>query len=550
MKNSLSFAPDGTLYDPINDVDEKHFPSDGLDPLFPPPTFKQNRVVSVAELRDSPQNVEEITYLTIGGGVGSFIFVDNLIIRGVSPQDIVSIGMEDSPYGRYKRLCLQSQIPPEERLRSDSGSTPDNIWGWPGYAVREAWTDFRAGNVGHAARVLGKIFSEPIFTDSYTPISGRVYDSIDREAARIGWSSVMRCGRVLGIRMTNDDRYVTAYATRTQDGIYDYHYMVSDYLHVAVGYPAIRLLPDLQYYRQEVQDNVRVINSYEDHSAVYDELQQNGGVVVLRGRGIVSSRIIQRLYEVRQYNPNITLIHLMRQPLDEPSELDGNHRILEHNWEIQPYNFPKASWGGNIRQMVESTAPEDRPALISRLGGTTTSDRQDWRNIIDEGVNAGWYQIVFATVSDILEEDDGRISLLVRKKGQMIQSGITADYLIDATGLDAAISRQPLLADLVAMFDIPLNPMHRLHVAPTFEAQHMRNGKGRAYFTGASTLGSSFAPVDSFLGLQYAAQVSIEDMRRAGGPQIEQMDVFTSTLQWFRWAFNQPPHHAVKEATQ
>jgi len=306
-------------------------------------------------------------------------------------------------------------------------------------------------------------------------------------------------------------------------------------------------LPDLQHYRQTVTDNIRVINSYEAHDDVYEDLRQNGGVVALRGRGIVSSRIIQRIYEIRQHNPNISIVHLMRQPLNEPSELDGNHRILEHNWEIQPYNFPKASWGGNIRQLVETTAPEDRPALISRLGGTTTSDRHDWRHIIDEGVNTGWYQVVFGTISDIFEEDDGCISLLIRTKGQMIQSSVTANYLIDATGLDAAISRHSLLADLVNTFDLPLNAMHRLRVAPTFETHEMRNGKGRAYLAGAATLGSSFAPVDSFLGLQYAAQVTIEDMRCAGAPDIEQMDVFNSTLQWVRWALNKPPHRAAQE---
>lgn len=543
----LGFAPDGTIRDPITNVDEQAYPTDKLIPDFPPASFANHPFVSVSEMRELGYPVEEVTYLTIGGGVGSFIFVDNLIIQGVPPQEIASVGMEASPYGRYKRLCENSQIAPEDRLRSDSGSTPDNIWGWPGYAMREALSDIGNGNIGHAFRVLGNIANEPDLTDSYTPISGRVYASLERETQRIGWSKIARLGRVLAIRKTDDERYIAAYASRNNDE-YSYHFIVGRYLHVAIGYPAVQMLPDLMHYREEKHDVERVVNSYEDHHHVYENLREHGGSIVIRGRGIVASRVIQRIYNMRQINPNVDIIHLMRRPVMEPSSFEGNRRWLEHNWEIQPYNFPKAIWGGNIRHTFENASAEERRKLIGVLGGTTTSDRYDWRGIIDKGVHEGWYQIVYGSVSDILEEDDGRVSLLVRSKGKMMQAAITVDYVVDATGLDATIRRHALFADLFDTYNLPLNPMHRLAVAPSFEAQALRNGNGRAYFVGSSTLGSHFAPADSFLGLQYAAQVAVEDMRRAGAPMIEVMDFYHSTIQWFRWALNHAPHKAVKEA--
>lgn len=535
----LAHQPDGSIYDPINDIDERNFPSDKLAPDFPPPFF-QYSVVSVNDAQATGNPVDEVTYLTIGGGVGSFIWVDNLIIRGVPKSEIASIGMEEKPYGRYQRLCHQSQIPDSERLRSDSGSTPDNVWGWPGYAVREVLTDIRDGDIGHAFKVMGKIFSEPIFSDSYTPISGRVYESMEREAQRIGWYDVARLGRVLAIRKTDDSRYIAAYAVREGDD-YSYRFIVGQYLHVAVGYPAVRLLPDLQDYRHDEHQVEHVVNSYEDHAYVYEQLAEKGGSVLVRGRGIVSSRIIQSIYEARQKNPNISVIHLMRRPLQAPSDYLGNQRVLEHNWEIQPYNFPKASWGGNFRHIMENTPPEERPALIQRWGGTTTSDRRDWRAIIDEGMSKGWYQIVFGSASDIVAEDNEQVSVLVRRKGDPMQAVFTVDYVIDATGLDANLKRSPILADLIDTFDLPLNPMHRLSVDQTFELRDLRQASGRAYAVGAPTMGSYFAPVDSFLGLQYAAQVSIEDMIRAGAPHLESLDVYHSTSQWLRWAMGAKP---------
>ena len=83
-------------------------------PAFPPAEFDQP-IVSMAAL-SSKHNIETTTYLAIGGGIGSFTWVDHLRIFGVPTSDIVSIGFEQKPYGRYRRLCANSQIPDHERL--------------------------------------------------------------------------------------------------------------------------------------------------------------------------------------------------------------------------------------------------------------------------------------------------------------------------------------------------------------------------------------------------------------------------------------------------
>ncbi|MEM6327792.1 MAG: FHA domain-containing protein, partial [Bacteroidota bacterium] len=97
---------------------------------FPPALFDEP-VVPVEALRADGRPVQEASYVAIGGGLGNFVWVDMLRIGGVPPNDILVLGLEEKPHSRYERLCINSQIPDHERLRSDSGSCPDCIWGWP-----------------------------------------------------------------------------------------------------------------------------------------------------------------------------------------------------------------------------------------------------------------------------------------------------------------------------------------------------------------------------------------------------------------------------------
>jgi pSer/pThr/pTyr-binding forkhead associated (FHA) protein len=283
-----------------------------LTPLasnFPPLVF-QAKKVAVQALHATGLPVDESDYLAIGAGLGSFLWADLLRISGVSADKIVALGLEGEPYARYKRLCLNSQIPLYERLRSNSDSCPDNIWGWPSYALREAWHDFSKGQINSTFKYLWQVFAEPTFAETYTPRAGNVFDSIDREAERIGWNQIYRYGRVRGIRKTDDGRYCVAYSR----GPGNYAFLVSRYLHLATGYPAIQFLPDLQAYREKYQDFKSVVNAYEAHDHVYEQLEQHGGTVLIRGRGIVASRIVQRIYEARKRNRNIAVLHLMRSP--------------------------------------------------------------------------------------------------------------------------------------------------------------------------------------------------------------------------------------------
>jgi hypothetical protein len=116
---------------------------------------------------------------------------------------------------------------------------------------------------------------------------------------------------------------------------------------------------------------------------------------------------------------------------------------------------------------------------------------------------------------------------------------IAADFVIDCTGLEADISEHRVLADLLEHSGAGRNPVGRLDVERTFELRGTSSGTGVAYASGAATLGGYFPGVDTFLGLQIAAQEITDDLARRGFcPKI---GPGRSVSQWLRWARNQQP---------
>jgi pSer/pThr/pTyr-binding forkhead associated (FHA) protein len=528
--NPHTNSPDPTL--------SPHQPFTPLGSNFPPSVFQQQQV-PVQALHATGLSVDEIDYLAVGAGLGSFVWVDLLRISGVPSDKIIAVGVDKQPYARYKLLCQNSQIPSHERLRSNSDSCPDNIWGWPSYAWREAWHDLMQGKLSNACRYLWQVFAEPTFAETYTPRSGNVFDSIDREARRIGWDKMYRFGRVLAIRKTNDGRYCVAISR----GSGDRGFFVCRYLHLATGYPALQFLPHLQAYREKYKDFKSVVNAYEEHNHVYAQLERQGGKVLIQGRGIVASRIIQRLYEARQKNSDILILHLMRSPKPQGNKYGRAQRPVRHHVELQPFNWPKACWGGQLREILEKANPQERKELISNKvwGGTTTADRRDWQNIIENGIAQGWYKIQFAVVTRVEQNANQHLITYIQDKdfGEIQLPAV--DFIIDATGLDAKVKESPLLADLIEHYNLPLNPIQRLSVANDFEIVEMRNDKAKMYAAGAITLGGPYAAVDSFLGLQYAALCSVESLAAVRAPSLQRLNPARSFQQWLKWVWNQSP---------
>ncbi len=479
--------------------------------------------------------VKDTPFVTVGGGLGSFALVDFLRIRGVPTESITVLSATAYPWETYAYLARNSQIPNHERLRSDSGSVMDNIWGFPSYAVREA---FAARSLGEFVKPLWNVATEPFLADYYTPRAGQVYDSVRRECARIGWTDMVERGQVRMVRRRDEGGYfvlLTPPAGTTPTKRVAYR---CTHVHVSVGYPGVRFLRDLQEYRAKHSDYGHVVNAYEPHDFVYEELRARPGTVVVRGAGIVASRILQRLLDDReQHGAQTTVWHLFRSYVDGPRGPRFARRPGGHGFAYQAFNFPKAAWGGQLRDALLRMPPEDREAFIKTTGGTNTAPRDSWREQLERGRRGGWYRTHIGEVEEVVPgPQDGTRTRIRSDDGAVLE--LDADFIIDATGLEAGVREHRLLADMLDHAGARENPLRRLDAQPDFELTGTASPPGRMYASGSITLGSYYSPVDSFLGLQYAA-LQISDAL-AGHGVGRRIGPIRSVAQWWKWMRNRP----------
>ncbi len=475
--------------------------------------------------------VIEVPFVTIGGGIGSFVTTDYLRIAGVPKEDIRVLGNNDTPWSTYEYLTRNSQIPRTERLRSDSASTPDNIWGFPSYAVREAWA---AKGLKNKLFPLWNVGTEPIFSNYYTPKAGQAFSSMEKETARIGYFDCLVKGLVRMVRKRKGGGYFTILTPPAGTSATKRVAYKSRWVHIAVGYPGLKFLDDLQAYRTTYNDYTTVVNAYEPHEAVYEELRKRPGTVILRGGGIVASRILQRLIDDReQHGAQTTIVHLFR------TYINGAHgpsifmrRRGGDGWAYQGFNYPKSVWGGQLKSRMRTLEGADRAALYKTIGGTNTPIRKSWQEQLRRGRKEGFYKTLVGQVESVVPAPGGGTITRVKTKEGIVE--MTASYVIDGTGLEADIAEHRLLADLLDHTGAGRNPIGRLDVERSFEVRGTASGDGKLYASGTATLGGYFPGVDTFLGLQIAAQEIGDDLARQGfGKRIGPV---RSTTQWVKWA--------------
>jgi hypothetical protein len=473
--------------------------------------------------------VVDVPLVSIGGGIGSFVLVDYLRIAGVPTDHIRVLSTIDTPWQTYEYLTRVSQIPRSERIRSDSASRPDNIWGFPSYAVEEAIRD-------RTLKPLWQVLVEPIFADFYTPRAGMVFENLDREARRIRYPEMLVKGQVRMVRRRLGGGYFTVLTP--PDGAAPTKRVAfrSRFAHLAVGYPGLKFLPDLQRFRAEHQDFHHVVSAYEDHEHVYTFLRTRPGTVLVRGGGIVASRILQRLMDDRErYGLQTQIVHLFRTYVDRTH---GPHpwkrRKGAHGFAYQGFNYPKSVWGGQLKARMRGLEGADRAAAYRDMGGTNTPWRRRWQQQMRTGRQEGWYRTLAGTVEQMQVLPDGTIGSRVRNGPTAMD--IRAHFVIDCTGLEADIAEHRVLADLLERGGAGRNPVGRLDVERTFEVRGTASGVGRLYASGAATLGGYFPGVDTFLGLQIAAQEITDDLARQGF--CRRIGPVRSLGQWLAWARN------------
>ncbi len=472
--------------------------------------------------------VVDVPFVTVGGGLGSFAMVDTLRIAGAPTANIAVLTNIDDPFQTYRYLANNSQIPDHERLRSDSSSTIDNIWGFPGYALREAIRDKTIDPLLHVA-------VEPELRDFWTPRAGDVYASLQAEAHRTGWQRMVRKGQVRLVRRRHGGGYFTVLTPPPGTSTTTRVVYRSRFVHLAVGYPGVRFLPDLQAYRETYRDFSRVVNAYEPHDYVYEETLRRPSTVMVRGSGIVGSRVLQRLMDDReQRGAQTTILHLFRNYVHGPQ---GDRATFRRDgglgFAYQGFNFTKALWGGQFKEDFDKMDGHQRAAAIALHGGTNTPKRQSWQRQIQRGLADGSYRQFSGEVADVAPGEGQTVSTVVAgADGQPLR--LDANFIIDATGLESDIAEHRLLGDLLAHTGAQRNPFGRLDVDARCELTGTSNSfDSHMYASGSSTLGGPYAGVDSFLGLQYSAQQIADHLAQLGF--VHRIGTVRSVREWWRW---------------
>jgi hypothetical protein len=182
--------------------------------------------------------------------------------------------------------------------------------------------------------------------------------------------------------------------------------------------------------------------------------------------------------------------------------------------------------------------------VLHIMGGTTTPRRHKWQRQLERGRREGFYRMHVGEVQEVVPGTHGTV--VTRLHPEPTDDGtvpapieLTANFVIDATGLEADIAEHTLLSDLLVHSGADRNLLGRLDVEPTFEVRGTRSEPGRLYAVGAATLGGYLAGVDTFLGLQIAALEVCDDLARQGF--CKWLGVTRSTTQWWKWALGRQP---------
>jgi hypothetical protein len=407
-------------------------------------------------------------------------------------------------------------------------SRVDNIWGFPGYALERAITD-------RSLSPLWKILTEPILAEFYNPTPNQIYRGIDREADRIGWQTMLVPGRAELVRWRRGGGYFSL--VHPSDGASPFA-LRATHVHLGLGYPTLRYSEIFTEYRLRHGDFHHVVSAYEPHEHVYEVLKRRPGTVVVRGAGIVASRVLQRLLDDRvRSGHSVQIVHCFRKYADDP-ETGWPARRVGDGWRYQAFNFPKAAFAGQLHQRLLTLDPLERAALIRLMGQPTTARRRIWQRQLRHARRTGYYRRIQAQVLDMAPRA-GKVLLTLAPKGSHDHESLEADYVIDCMGLEPDIRRNPVLADLLAYGGAATNPLCGLDVHPSFEVCGTRSEPGRIYASGVIARGGHLAPVDSFFGSAYAALRICDDLADLSfSPRLH---IGRSVLAWLNWLTNRSP---------
>src|SRR5262249_29505186 len=125
----------------------------------------------------------------------------------------------------------------------------------------------------------------------------------------------------------------------------------AEFIHLAVGYPGLRYLPELQEFRTAHQDFHHVVSAYEEHEHVYEAARTELVFAMPRCGGSGAPRALRRSRAARPKSalpPEIVLLFpTYTSSAHGPNA--WNRRKGAHGFAYQGFNYPKSVWGGQLK---------------------------------------------------------------------------------------------------------------------------------------------------------------------------------------------------------
>ena len=385
------------------------------------------------------------------------------------------------PWQTYEYLTKVSQIPRKERLRSDAQSMPDNIWGFPSFAFREAWTD-------KTIDPIWNVCTEPIFRDYYTPRAGQVFETMEREAHRIGYFDMTVKGQVRMVRRRYGGGYFTILTpaqgtTATKRVAYRSHLR-----------PPRGRLPGRASSCPTSRSTARPTTTTSGWSTPTSPTSTSTrsssagpGVVMIRGGGIVASRVLQRLIDDRDR---------LRPPDPDPPPVPHLHRRVAtgpsiflrrkggDGWAYQGFNWPKSSLGRPLQVPVrEARGRRAQAASTSGSAGRTRPTASSgWSSSRGAGARAGTAPTSARSTRSCPARRHGRHQGEGQRRQPPRGPGPLRHRLPPASRPTSASTG--CYADLLRPLRRRAQPLGRLDVERTFEVRGTQSAPGTMYAAG------------------------------------------------------------------
>ena len=462
--------------------------------------FKYNRLAMELTLEDIKEKnipVIERKFITVGGGIGSFCWVDALRIHGVKKSDIAVLGRDPIPYMQLKTYCDNIGLTHDERLRSDSGSRPDNFWGFPGYALSEAFDAIKNSKLINASKIFWQIFSEGILADYYSPKAGRVYDSVAKEADRICWEEMVRQGEALSLRKLDDGRFAVLYI---KAGGKSLKALVGNVVFLAIGHT-------------KKQASSKYYSAYEPNKSLYKKIEKMGGRVAVIGRGSTAAKVIERLIDLNLKGSTIEILSVFRDMEKQKDVRNMTQRNL-NGWRLQYFNWPRAAFGGRLAREMQKQDTRFKKELLRVWSSPTAIPKKAWLKKVHNALKSGYYKIIIGKTS------------------------VALDYVIDAGGFDDRVIADDFFNDLVKTYKVPLSVSGGIRTDESFRIDGMYSPNGAVFVSGVGASGNYYGPVDSFFGMQYISLKSIDLLASMSWLRIKKLNILRSFNAWLKWVGN------------